>query len=77
MNVEQAKIKHLLRVFTAAASSALLANSLHAAQNDPAADYPVKPIRFIVPFSPGAGTDTTARTIAQRSEERRVGKECA
>ncbi len=66
MNVEQAKIKHLLRVFTAAASSALLANSLHAAQNDPAADYPVKPIRFIVPFSPGAGTDITARTIAQK-----------
>ena len=66
MNVEQAKIKHLLRVFTVAASLALLANSLHAAQNDPAADYPVKPIRFIVPFSPGAGTDITARTIAQK-----------
>ncbi|MBI4192710.1 MAG: tripartite tricarboxylate transporter substrate binding protein [Betaproteobacteria bacterium] len=45
---------------------AFFAASLHAAQNDPAANYPNKPIRFIVPFSPGAGTDTTARTIAQK-----------
>ncbi|MDH5534614.1 MAG: tripartite tricarboxylate transporter substrate binding protein [Betaproteobacteria bacterium] len=28
--------------------------------------YPNKPIRLIVPFSPGGGTDTQARAIAQR-----------
>jgi tripartite-type tricarboxylate transporter receptor subunit TctC len=33
---------------------------------DAAKDYPVRPIRFIVPFAPGAGTDTTARTIGQK-----------
>src|ERR671916_408372 len=43
---------------------------LHAAQSDPAANYPNKPIRMIVPFSPGAGTDTTARTIAQKLGEK-------
>jgi tripartite-type tricarboxylate transporter receptor subunit TctC len=29
-------------------------------------DYPSRPVRFIAPFVPGAGTDTTARAIAQR-----------
>jgi len=48
----------------------LFALPLHAAQNDPAASYPSKPIRFIVPFSPGAGTDTTARTIAQKLNDK-------
>jgi tripartite-type tricarboxylate transporter receptor subunit TctC len=28
--------------------------------------YPTKPIRFIVPFAPGGGTDLLGRTIAQR-----------
>jgi tripartite-type tricarboxylate transporter receptor subunit TctC len=34
------------------------------AQLAPAQQYPAKPIRFIVPFSPGSGSDTIARIIA-------------
>ena len=44
--------------------------ALIAAQPDAAADYPNKPIRFIAPFVAGAGTDTTARTIAAKLGER-------
>ena len=44
---------------TVAGLGAIFALPLHAAQSDPAADYPNKPIRFIVPFAPGAGVDTT------------------
>ena len=43
-----------------------LVQPLAAAQRDSAVNYPNKPVRFIVPFAPGAGTDTTARTIAQK-----------
>jgi len=50
-------------------TAAVVALPLHAAQPDPAKDYPNKPVRFISPFVPGAGTDITSRTIAKRLSE--------
>ncbi|HYK15497.1 MAG TPA: tripartite tricarboxylate transporter substrate-binding protein, partial [Burkholderiales bacterium] len=34
-----------------------------------AQNYPSKPIRFILPFPPGGGTDTLARIVGQRLGE--------
>ena len=44
--------------------------SLSAAPADAAKDYPSRPIRFIVLVVPGAGSDTTARTIALKLSEK-------
>ncbi len=57
---------YAMPVLTALCASILLVPALAAAQADAGKSYPVKPIRFISPFTPGAGTDTTARTLAQK-----------
>jgi len=56
-----------LRIAVAVCAGACMAQPVLAA--DAAKDYPNKPIRFIAPFVPGAGTDTTARVIAQKLSE--------
>ena len=40
-----------------------------ASAQSPTQSYPHKPVRLIVPFSPGASTDTVARMLAQRLTE--------
>ena len=34
-----------------------------------AQDFPSKPIKFIVPFGPGSGTDTSARYYAKKLQQ--------
>lgn len=54
----------------AAATALCSGASAHAADADPATGYPAKPMRMIIPFAPGAGTDLTARTVAQKLSEK-------
>ena len=56
-------------LFCFAAGSTFWTASGAAAEAAPA-NYPARPIRFIVPSSPGGGTDITARLIAARLTER-------
>ena len=49
------RFRHLLAV-----ASLAFASHVHGAE------YPAKPITLVVPFAPGGGNDTVARTIAQR-----------
>src|SRR5687768_10284167 len=52
----------------AAAAVGALAAGTALAQSAPA--YPTKPVRVIVPFAPGGGTDVMTRAVAQKLTER-------
>ena len=54
-------------MLTCASSLAALSPGMSLAQT--AATYPNKPVRWVVPTSPGAGTDFAARTFAQIASE--------
>src|SRR6266508_3800449 len=57
----------VIHAITAAACAALVSMSAHAAQQP--GKYPMRPVRLIVPFAPGGGTDIVGRLIAQKMSE--------
>ncbi len=57
-----------LRLFVAAAGVAC-SIAIPATAQDAAANFPSKPVRWIVPFPPGASNDITARLFAQKMTE--------
>src|SRR3546814_1240004 len=60
----------LTRLAVAASSVAVASLSLLGAHQAAAAtNYPNKPIKLVVPFTPGGGTDIQARLVAKSLEE--------
>lgn len=59
-----------IAIALAVAAAIAAAGAAHAQQPaDPAAGYPNKPLRIIVPFGPGTQTDVLARLIGQKFTE--------
>ena len=58
--------RHLLQQLAAASLSGLASLGMVSAQ---AQDFPSKPLKFVVPFPPGSGTDTSARYFAKKFTE--------
>jgi tripartite-type tricarboxylate transporter receptor subunit TctC len=56
-------------VFSAAACTVLGGPAAFAQKADPAASFPTRPIRVIVPFSPGGQPDVFGRLIGQKMSE--------
>jgi len=63
-------MKHAFALTRRAAAVALLAAPCLAPFVAKAADFPSKPIRFIVPYAPGGTTDLVARTVGQKVSEK-------
>lgn len=60
------RFKHSVVTLLCAGAAFMPALAVAQAAVDAAKNYPIRPIRFVAPFTPGAGTDTTARTLAQK-----------
>jgi tripartite-type tricarboxylate transporter receptor subunit TctC len=59
-------MSNVARLFAALVAGTFVFAAASSVAQDP---YPAKPIRMIVPFPPGAGTDSVARFIAQKMSD--------
>ena len=65
MNIFKENALTLIQVFKLLLTSVVFFSAASLAQN-----YPLKPVRFVVPFAPGGQSDVVARIVGQKLSER-------
>ena len=68
-NINQAGIRRRRLCQFGAALAALSGFPEVFGQSEPVSRYPSRPVRMVIPFSPGGGTDIVGRLIAQKLSE--------
>src|SRR5438270_2160086 len=70
MRNRMAANRMMASILAATLAAALSAGATSAGAAEKAADYPSNTIRIVVGFTPGGGSDITARTVAEKLSQK-------
>jgi tripartite-type tricarboxylate transporter receptor subunit TctC len=62
-------MKNFMRLIAGASVGFYVGGTAYAQSTSPASAWPTRPVRFLVPYTPGGGVDVVARSLTQKLSE--------